>query len=386
MTAPAVAIHEAAHAAFGALLRLQMESASIVPDARTAGRVRFAFPTPEDLRGRVSWAMVLVAPRFAEVRHGIEHNAGVHADDTARLVQVLEPYHQGDRERAARAVQLVGEATLRLIDHPAMASAVERLAGELARQKESAGPWLALLSRFDGALPHDLAETEIAHLQRRLAMPTPRLEVSQARVLKIDERTRTIRHVISTAALDRRNRIVDVGGWDLANYKRNPIVFADHDYAMEKVIGRGLDVKVEGDALVATTEFDTEGLGNVAFRLVQAGLVRAWSVGWQGLAAHSFGDLKRCAACDNAMAAGRQWGTHYTAQELLEYSLVTIPANPDAVMGLQAAGLVAKVEAEEWNDLVGRRRAGRSDSDLVAAIEDVSREIQLHTARLRMRL
>jgi hypothetical protein len=42
------------------------------------------------------------------------------------------------------------------------------------------------------------------------------------------------------------------------------------------------------------------------------------------------------------------YGTHFTQQELLEYSLVAIPANPDAVMGLRTAGLIASKEADEW--------------------------------------
>jgi len=184
-------------------------------------------------------------------------------------------------------------------------------------------------------------------LEIDVAAVQPRLMCSQARMLSLNEETRQVRHVISTSTMDRSNRIVEVTGWKLANFRDNPIVFADHDYELEKVIGKAIDAKIEGDLLVSTTEFGTEGLANVAFRLVQAGLVRAWSVGWRGLKAHYIGEMEDCETC-NAAKKRVKYGAHFVSQELLEYSLVTIPANPDAVMGLQTAGLVKKAEAEEW--------------------------------------
>jgi hypothetical protein len=161
------------------------------------------------------------------------------------------------------------------------------------------------------------------------------------------ESTRRVTHVISTAALDRGNRIVEPAGWKLAKFKDNPVVLADHDYAIERIIGRAYDTKIEGDALISTTEFAGEGLGNVAFRLVQAGIVKAWSVGWIGLKAHRFGEVDGCAVCQAAVKKV-DYGRHFVQQELLEYSLVAVPANPDAVMGLSTAGLVAPAEADEW--------------------------------------
>jgi hypothetical protein len=178
---------------------------------------------------------------------------------------------------------------------------------------------------------------------------------TQARVISLDEEARTVRHVISTSALDRVGRIVEVSGWRLNHYRANPVVLADHDYSIERIIGCGIDTKVEGDALVSTTQFHEEGIGNVAFRLVQAGLGRAWSVGWQGIKAH-FSDVieGECSCKEVAKKAGRSYVLHYLQSELLEYSLVAIPANRDAVMGLQAAGLVKKAEVEEWIETTRR--------------------------------
>ena len=161
--------------------------------------------------------------------------------------------------------------------------------------------------------------------------------VNISRIVKMDEATRQITHVISTAKLDRGNRIIDQSGWSLTEFRKNPVVLANHDYSIESIIGRAVDVKVVNNELTATTEFDTQGLGAMAFRLVQSGLAKAWSVGWKGNKSHRFGEMADCPVCQDAMK-NAEYGMHFTRQALLEYSLVAIPANPDAVLGLQAAG------------------------------------------------
>lgn len=208
--------------------------------------------------------------------------------------------------------------------------------------------------------------------------------VSVSRVLALDEDTRQVRHVISTARMDRNNRIVEPAGWSLTNFREAPRVLANHDYTIEAVIGRAVDTKVEGDALVSTTQFDTEGLGNVAFRLVQSGLVNSWSVGWVGLKAHRFGEVEDCTVC----AAARkkvEWGRHFVKQDLLEYSLVAIPANPDAVMGLQTAGLVRGDEVAYWLDTF-RAEAEIPDrsAEFYSVLNSASRNIARRAAALRM--
>jgi len=183
--------------------------------------------------------------------------------------------------------------------------------------------------------------TDIVNAEREEPM-----ECIESRVLALDEDKRTVKHVISTAKLDRGNRMIEQSGWRLARFRANPVVLADHEYAIERIIGRATEVKIEGDSLVATTEFFKEGLGNMAFRLVQAGFAKAWSVGWRGIKQHRIGEVEACERCKAAGAV--QYGTHFVQQELLEYSLVAVPANPDVVMGLQAAGLVGSGECEEW--------------------------------------
>lgn len=173
------------------------------------------------------------------------------------------------------------------------------------------------------------------------------LESDEAKILAIDPERRRVTHVISTGRLDRGNRMIEQAGWKLGNFKRAPRVLADHDHSIERVIGKAIDTKVEGDRLISTTEFDEEGIGAVAFRLVQNGLVNTWSVGWIGTNFHRIGEVSDCHRCA-AVKSKVNWGTHYVEQELIEYSLVAVPANPDAVMGLEAAGLVSESDVRQW--------------------------------------
>ncbi|NWG72719.1 MAG: HK97 family phage prohead protease [Parvularculaceae bacterium] len=208
--------------------------------------------------------------------------------------------------------------------------------------------------------------------------------VSLSRVLALDEEARTVRHVVSTARMDRNNRIVEPAGWSLTNFREAPRVLANHDYTIEAVIGRAIDTKVEGNALVSTTQFDTEGLGNVAFRLVQSGLVNSWSVGWISLKSHRFGEVEDCAVCASALKKV-EWGRHFVKQDLLEYSLVAIPANPDAVMGLQTAGLVRGDEVAYWFDTFrSEPEIPERSAKFYEALNSASRNVARCAAALRM--
>ena len=200
-------------------------------------------------------------------------------------------------------------------------------------------------------------ENEIMTADRTIE-PESRLH-TVSRIVKMDEDKREIRHVISTARLDRCGRYIEVGGWQLGEYRKNNVVVANHDYDIEKLIGNGVDVAVVKDELQATTVFGPEALGPLAFRLVQSGMAKAWSVGWKGVKGHSIGQgvQDACKTCED-LASKTDWGYHYVKQSLFEYSLVAVPANPDAVMRLQAAGFpISKTERDLWIESFGTEHA-----------------------------
>jgi len=133
----------------------------------------------------------------------------------------------------------------------------------------------------------------------------------------VDEENMVVRDVVaSDDSEDRHGDRVNPEGWDLKNYKKNPIILVDHDYRVEKVIGTGSGVKIEDNKLVFSkiTFSKTNDLAVKAFNLIKEGILRTWSVGFL---VKKWGDEK----------------SKFTIQEqeLLELSLVAVPANPNAM-------------------------------------------------------
>lgn len=167
---------------------------------------------------------------------------------------------------------------------------------------------------------------------------------------------RQVTHLITNDSWDRAGDLIDEGGWDFDAYKKNSVVLADHRYSIFSIIGRSVGLDKGKEGIFSTTEFDTGTVGSEAFRLVQADLARAWSVGFRGLEAETImsGVKGKCPICTKRMKQERErlgvddnepmwmWGLHYKAQELLEYSLVAIPMNADIVNNAVKDGLISK--------------------------------------------
>lgn len=146
----------------------------------------------------------------------------------------------------------------------------------------------------------------------------------------------------STGAVDRQNEIVDQTGWSLDSYRQNPVVLDSHKYdSIEDVIGRAVRVEVVGDALEADIIFTDTEKGECAEELVNTGFLRTVSVGFRSLARRPGG-------------AGQPL-TH-TQAELLEISLVAVPANREAVR-IRSAEEGDEPEEKELDDLVGNNGA-----------------------------
>ena len=124
---------------------------------------------------------------------------------------------------------------------------------------------------------------------------------------------------ISTGDVDRENDTISLRGWRLDNYQKNPVVLWAHDYSQPPV-ARASDVRVVGGALTAVVEFPPAGIYDRADTirgLVEQGFIRATSVGFKPI----------------KWAYNEQrGGVDFTEQELLEFSLVPIPANPACVI------------------------------------------------------
>ena len=189
---------------------------------------------------------------------------------------------------------------------------------------------------------------------------------------KRDGRTRS--YVFSDDSLDRMKDIIKVGGWELDNFKRNPVILWGHNSAAPP-IGKASKVKVTrvngrrslvGD--VTFFEKDVNPMSETIFRLVEEGALKTTSVGFRPIEAR-FGD-EITEKEREKLGLGR-WSVIYEKQELLEDSIVSIPANPNAVeLGLKSMiskGFLTDSEANDFLKIHPQNRAA-ADARVAASV------------------
>jgi HK97 family phage prohead protease/HK97 family phage major capsid protein len=127
-------------------------------------------------------------------------------------------------------------------------------------------------------------------------------------------------YVLSDATVDRYGDVIEPAGWMLDQFRQNPIALFNHS-AMQP-IGKWKNIRVDDERLMADFEPAAKGTSrrtDEILSLVEQGILKATSVGFLGIESEPL-DPKR---------PGR--GTRYTRQELLETSIVSVPANPAAL-------------------------------------------------------
>lgn len=136
--------------------------------------------------------------------------------------------------------------------------------------------------------------------------------------------------VFSTDAEDRYGEVVDQATWQLGNFGLNPVALYAHN-SRELPIGRAKDVGVVDGELRGTIVFasaDGNPRAENVWKLVQEGVLRAVSVGFYS---HSYrweqiDDRERLVLSDN---------------ELIEISVVPIPANPEALARMRERAIAS---------------------------------------------
>jgi HK97 family phage prohead protease len=126
--------------------------------------------------------------------------------------------------------------------------------------------------------------------------------------------------VLSDATVDRYGDSIVAKGWDLESFRKNPIALFGHSH--DYPIGFWSDLRVEGGKLMGKLNLAARGTSariDELISLVEQGILRAVSVGFVPKKAEPM-DPQRPYA-----------GQRYLEQELLETSLVSVPANPAAL-------------------------------------------------------
>jgi HK97 family phage prohead protease len=140
-----------------------------------------------------------------------------------------------------------------------------------------------------------------------------------------------VEFVISSGSVDRDNDIVVPDGGDFKHWRKNPVVLFAHN-SHNPPVAKGSNIKIGSDKKIrATAEFTPNDLypfGHMIGRMVSEGFLKATSIGFKPKKMKQADDQEK-----------RPWGLDFEEWELLEFSIVPIPANPEALISAHTAGI-----------------------------------------------
>jgi phage head maturation protease/uncharacterized protein (DUF2267 family) len=141
------------------------------------------------------------------------------------------------------------------------------------------------------------------------------------------------RFVITSNTPDRYNDVVEAQGGDFSHYMRNPVVFYNHNTHGDMLpIGKCLSFEVVENKIVADVVFDREDdYAQKIENKIKRGFLNAVSIGFIPLAGYEARPEELGISADSLRPMSNTIGV-YTKWEIIEFSVVGIPANTDALL------------------------------------------------------
>lgn len=158
------------------------------------------------------------------------------------------------------------------------------------------------------------------------------------------KKNREAEFVISTEAVDTYGTVFKSSGWDLTRYEKNPIVAYGHRTWSDNpdmIIGTS-EVRIENGQLIGKVRFESEDVNPTAetiWKKVQAGTLRMASVG---------ANVMEWRWGDETMGEDKNT-IYFIRTELLEWSIVPIGSNPDAMV--RERQTIEEIRAEMAKDI-----------------------------------
>ena len=163
--------------------------------------------------------------------------------------------------------------------------------------------------------------------------PTLNFRATEGAVIRQEgEKGRKLTFIASDGTRDSVGTVLNPKGWDLKRCNKNGIIGYQHKvYGWDgsndpdNVIGKGR-AYVKDDKLMVDVEFEPAEINPLAEKIYQKllfGSLNAVSVGFTPVGKGSWGK-------DEESLSGEKPTYYYAGQELMEVSVVNIPANPNA--------------------------------------------------------
>ena len=149
----------------------------------------------------------------------------------------------------------------------------------------------------------------------------------------------TYTFVMTTESPDGVNDIVVLAGLDTVEFQKNPVALLGHDMR-QMPVGIWKNLRIQGDALLADLQLAAKGTSraaDLARGLIEQGILRACSIGFR---VHKSEPLK-------------PRGMRFLKSQLLECSLVSVPANPRALIVAKSLGMTDTEIKEFFSEPVG---------------------------------
>jgi len=165
-------------------------------------------------------------------------------------------------------------------------------------------------------------------------MPNVNFRCIECPEIRRAEEGRKLTFVASDGTRDSAGTVLNVDGWDLKRFNKNGIIGYQHKvYGSwsdtenpDNVIGKG-HAYVDDKRLMVDVEFEPAEINPLAEKIYQKllfGSLKAVSVGFVPVGKGAWGEGEEALSGSNPTY-------YYAGQELLEVSVVNIPANPNAL-------------------------------------------------------
>jgi len=202
-------------------------------------------------------------------------------------------------------------------------------------------------------------------------------------VKDIDDDERTVTAIISTDRIDRMKEVLMPRGAKIVEYLRNPVVPWGHN-SQEPPVGKAKWIRKQKSGLVAQVEFAVTERAEEIWQLFKQGFLRAFSVGFRPLKGHSPtpDEIKKKPEWAEANYIYDEW-------ELLEFSPVTIPANPDALaIAIKSHEIVLSDEIRKELDVIEEDEETFYPPEVVTEVvrvvaEKIDKEIMDETGEMK---
>lgn len=184
-----------------------------------------------------------------------------------------------------------------------------------------------------------------------------------------DVGSRVLELIGSNEGIDRDGELIKAAGWQLDNYRKNPVVLWAHDYH-QPPIGKAVGVDIKDGHLLFRVEFapaEAYPFADTIYRLYKGGFLSATSVGFIPIETEDGETLESVDGKEISIKPSRT----FIKQELLELSAVPVPSNPEALIQARAQGILT---VKELQQITGVKKVLKAE--LIQLVEEQEAEIE----------